>query len=209
MKIFKKDWKSIICILLLCLFVLLIYKFNSSSKEAFENNNNNIDEYNQEVPSDLKEPLALLAGVSSERIENIKITGIDPDIQIHFDILPRSADDSSEPTLENVIQKLDTLKMNMDYIIKVEGKDHHFKNIQTKSYENDKTDVNNLTSKFVDPTLKKQIKYLKELQTLIGSDYNTDNFLTFNKYGNLELKPNTADPDNSLPSTSEPTINTI
>jgi hypothetical protein len=189
---------------------MLIYKFNSSGKESFSNNNknnknNNADEseYNQDVPSDLKEPLALLTGVSSERIENIKITGVNPDIQIYFDVLPRSADDSDEPTLENVVQKLDTLKMNMDYIIRVDGTDHHFKTIHTKSYKKDKTNTDELTSKFVDPTLKKQIKYLKELQTLIGSDYNTDNFLTFNKNGNLELKPNT------LPATSEPETGAI
>ena len=182
----QKDWKIILISLILIIILLLCY----NSTEHFQNNDNNNNNKLQYDINTVKESLASLAGVSSDRLSNISIIGTPPNISISFHILARHIDDNNSKTLPELKRFVDNYKNVLQYPIKFQDAEYTFSKISTK-LEDKKEEVekyNKLQSHFKDPTITKQIQELQNLKNLIKYNTNLDRFYKFDKDGDLFLQ---------------------
>ena len=184
--------------MLLFLFLMVIFYLNADNKktEHFENNST---KYNQ-----LKSELASFVGVPENRIDDIQVDGIIPDVKITFKILPRTIDALDEKNLLDVENSLTSKIGSMNYDFTVDGETLKFVdiNVSNDSTTHD-TEYKKLINKYVDPTLDKQIKHLKNIKNYVKYNNSMDKFYKFNDDGKLILN-NITDPETeeaNLPST--------
>lgn len=179
---FIKEWKYIKIILLIVLIFLIIYKLNGD-KELFQNNNDV-----------LKQEISALLDITEDRIENLKVSGVEPNISISYNVIPRDINDTEAHTLESLEETINNLKKNMNYQFTIDGTTHTITNISMKPVEKSTTKFQELEDKFIDPGIDKQIKHLKDVKnyikdgTYIKYDNPMDRFYEFDENGNLKLE---------------------
>ncbi len=203
---FSKDWTYIKIILLIVLIILIIYKLNGTN-ETFQNNQNNQNE--QIVDNNvLLQEISSLLDIQEERIENIKISGLDPDIRITFHIIPREINDTESATLESINETIKTLKSTMNYQFTIEGEMKNFTDILVNPIEKVKlTKFEKLQHRFINPNINEQINHLKDVKNYIKNDiyikHNNpmDRFYGFDKYGNLKVEDEIQNPEITEPQT--------
>ena len=189
-------------ILLIVLVILIIYKLNGNQIETFQN-----DEKSQLV---LKQELTSLFDIPEERLDNIKISGLDPDITITFYIRPRDINDEESPNLENIKQNIENMKKNMNYQLTINGELKNFKDISVNAIEKSKiTKFEQLKNKFIDPNIDSQIQHLNDVKYFIKDgvylkhDNPMDRFYKFNKFGDLTVEEEIQNPEPTDPQTEK------
>jgi hypothetical protein len=205
----KKEWKNISLIMLLFLFLMVIFNLNGNNKKI-ENFENNPTEYLQ-----LKSELASFVGIPEDRIDNIQIDGVIPDVKITFKVLPRTIDALDEKNLLDVQESIASKIGSMSYDFTVEGETLKFIDINVSNDSiKQNTEYKQLMNKYIDPTINKQIKHLKNIKNYVKYDNSMDRFYKFNDDGALKLN-NPISPETeeaslpSIPSMSVSTNNTV
>jgi hypothetical protein len=181
MKLVKKEWKLVMTMLFSLLIILIIHCMNKS-KEGYQNNNTNDNDNGNNNIAELKTALAVFSKVQEDRIQNIKVEGIIPDVQIKYNIMPRTIDNIEGKTLEELETILKAYQENMDYIFTVNDQEHNFIDISVKPHQQSVlTSYQRLTNKFIDKGINTQIQGLKDTQNLIKYSNPMDRFYKFNK----------------------------
>lgn len=201
---FNKDWKYIKIVLSILLVLLIIYKLNGDTNESFQNNNNNNDDNSQLT---IKQEIASLLDIPEDRIENIHISGTEPNITVTFYVSPRDINDEESHTLETVHQNIKNMKENINYEFTIDGNMHTFTNISVATLDKSDTKTQQLKNKFIDPQIDEQIQHLKDVKnyikngTYIKYDNPMDRFYEFNKHGNLTVEAELQNPETTEPQT--------
>ncbi len=148
-----------------------------------------------------KNAIAFKLGISENRIRNFKEKG-NPDntneYNIEFEIHPRNLfDKKSEPFIDEVELKLNEMIENKD-IIKLQsssGQNIYMGKIKVTPIlksnsliEKEKEEKETQKAKFVDPSLKYQINYLKSQETGIPDEPSIEPRYKFNQMGKLTLE---------------------
>lgn len=203
---FSKDWTCIKIILLIILIILIIYKLNGDTTETFNNDTQNDNKSDTTDNQILKRELSAILDISEDRIENIKISGLDPDIKVTFYIIPRDINDEESPKLESIQETITNIKQNMNYQFTIDGEMKNFTDIEVKPIEkNTPTKMDQLKNKFIDANIDNQIKHLNDVKyyikdgVYIKRDNPMDRFYEFSKHGNLTIEDELQNPEPTEP----------
>ena len=208
--------QSILFLIILFISTTLIYL--AVCKKTIQINIENFE--NKEMINSINnisiETIAMQLKISPTRIKNYKENGSVDNIDnysIEFEIQPRNILQLklNEPTLDECQQKLlQMTKTNETFNLKsLTGKDLFLSKILINSTESNKIidenqkrkeDLMKNKDKFIDPQLKKSVKYLKDTEKGFPNDYDLDPRYYFDK-GNLVLEE-----DPSITPTPEPTL---
>jgi hypothetical protein len=188
--------KSYIFFLVLFISITIIYLVLCQTGIKFE-----YDFENFESKISPQKSIAFKLGISENRIRNYKEKGNPDDtnsFNIEFEIHPRSLfDKKSEPFVDDIQIKLKEMSDNKDIIQlqSLSGQNIYMGKIKVSEklksnslIEKEKEEKETRKSKFVDPSLKFEINYLKSQETGIPDEPSIEPRYKFNQIGKLTLE---------------------
>ena len=192
--------KSYIFLLVLFISITIIYLVLCQTGIKLPQQEYNFENFESKISP--QNSIAFKLGISENRIRNYKEKGNADNtnnFKIEFEIHPRNIfDKKSEPSIDDVELKLNDMANNKD-IIKLQslsGQNVYMGNIKVKPIiksnsliKQEKQEKETQKSKFVDPSLKYQINYLKTQEKGIPNEPSIEPRYKFNQMGKLQLEP--------------------
>jgi hypothetical protein len=190
--------KSYNFLLVLFISITIIYLVLCQTGIQYQYNLDNLEHFDSKISP--QNSIAFKLGISENRIRNYKEKGNADDtnnFKVEFEIHPRTIfDKKSEPYIDDIELKLNDMIDNKD-IIKLQstsGQNIYMGKIKVNTilksnYKEEKEKEKEMTkSKFVDPSLKFEINYLKSLERGIPEEPSIEPRYKFNNVGKLKLE---------------------
>ena len=189
-------------LLVLFISITIIYLVLCQTGFQYQYNLNNLDNLEHfDSKISPQTSIAFKLGISENRIRNYKEKGNADDtnnFKVEFEIHPRTIfDKKSEPYIDDIELKLNDMIDNKD-IIKLQstsGQNVYMGKIKVNTilksnYKEEKENEKEMTkAKFVDPSLKFEINYLKSQEKGIPEEPSIEPRYKFNNAGKLKLQP--------------------
>ena len=188
-------------LLVLFISITIIYLVLCQTGFQYQYNLNNLDNlehFDSQISPQTS--IAFKLGISENRIRNYKEKGNADDtnnFKVEFEIHPRTIfDKKSEPYIDDIELKLNDMIDNKD-IIKLQstsGQNVYMGKIKVNTilksnYKEEKENEKEMTkAKFVDPSLKFEINYLKSQEKGIPEEPSIEPRYKFNNVGKLKLE---------------------
>ena len=190
--------KSYNFLLVLFISITIIYLVLCQTGIQYQYNLDNLEHFDSKISPQTS--IAFKLGILENRIRNYKEKGTSDDtnnFKVEFEIHPRTIfDKKSEPYIDDIELKLNDMIDNKD-IIKLQstsGQNIYMGKIKVNTilksnYKEEKEKEKEMTkSKFVDPSLKFEINYLKSLERGIPEEPSIEPRYKFNNVGKLKLE---------------------
>ena len=188
-------------LLVLFISITIIYLVLCQTGFQYQYNLNNLDNLEHfDSKISPQTSIAFKLGISENRIRNYKEKGNADDtnnFKVEFEIHPRTIfDKKSEPYIDDIELKLNDMIDNKD-IIKLQstsGQNVYMGKIKVNTilksnYKEEKENEKEMTkAKFVDPSLKFEINYLKSQEKGIPEEPSIEPRYKFNNVGKLKLE---------------------
>ena len=185
-------------LLVLFISITIIYLVLCQTGFQYQYNLNNLEHFDSQISPQTS--IAFKLGISENRIRNYKEKGNADDtnnFKVEFEIHPRTIfDKKSEPYIDDIELKLNDMIDNKD-IIKLQstsGQNVYMGKIKVNTilksnYKEEKENEKEMTkAKFVDPSLKFEINYLKSQEKGIPEEPSIEPRYKFNNVGKLKLE---------------------